>query len=215
MRAFAAALLAFTSSGAAAQSSMMADVIGQTVAGMNSGWTEDCMSLEKAEKPKSVERFKSEAEPGLRAYLALASTGANPAAVYKRNLSDRWAVDGVPVRDLAAVRDPWAKRVSRLEPVGILLGRSEIVGHGIWRAYAADDRLLGTYEAEMIRKTKGYAIGRLNLWSPGQEARAKPLTPFCGTPGDHQQWAEAKAAAEARKAQRRAEKAAQRKGSQP
>jgi hypothetical protein len=90
----------------------------------------------------------------------------------------------------------------------VTLGRAKVFGHGVWRAFDADGHLLGTYDAELIRKTKGYAGMRLRLWSPGQEAKIWSLTPYCGEPGDHEAWLEAKAAAEAKKAQRRAEAAA-------
>jgi len=206
-----AALLLAAPTGAAAQSSMIADVIGQTIAGMNSGWPESCLSLKDAEKPKAVARFDAEAEPALRAYLALAAAGTDPTPAYKRTWPERWTLDGAETRELAAVRDPWAARVDRLEPVGVILGRGEVFGHAVWRAFAADGSLLGTYQAEMIRKTKGYAIGRLALWSPGAEGRGKPLTPYCAMPGDHEEYLAAKAEAEAKKAARQAEKDARRK----
>lgn len=200
-------MLAGAGGGAQAQG-VMADVIGATVANMNSGWPEACLSLERPEKPKSVARFAAEAEPALRTYLERASARADIASAYKRSRPDRWSIDRVVTTDFAQVRDPWAGRVQRLEPVAVLLGRSEIFGYGVWRAYGADNALLGTYEAETVRKTKGYALSRLKLWSPGQEGNVRPLTPFCAEPGDHETYAKAKAAAEAKKAKRRAEKEA-------
>lgn len=190
-------LLTYMPSGAQAQSSILPDVIGATIGNMSAGWPEKCLSLKQKEKPKAVARFSAEAEPALRVYLAAAGSGADLSPTYKRTWSNRWALDGVVTQDLRAVRDPWASRVERLEAVGLVLGRSEIFGHGIWRAFGADGALLGTYEAEMIRKTKGYAVGRLKLWSPGQEGQARPLTAYCVEPGDHERWAQAKKDAEA------------------
>jgi hypothetical protein len=196
---------------AQAQSSMMADIIGQTVANMSSGWPSGCLSLEWKEDAAAAARFDGEAEPALATYLALAASKADPTPAYKRRLPGPWALDGVPTNDIHAISDPWAARMARLERVGVTLGRGKVFGHGVWRAYDADGHLLGTYDAELIRKTKGYAVMRLRLWSPGQEDKIRSLTPYCGEPGDHEAWLEAKAAAEAKKAQRRAEAAARAK----
>lgn len=189
----------------------LTDTLGQIAGSANSGWPESCLSLKDPEKPKSVARFDADAEPALRAYLALAATGADPTPAYKRTWSDRWTLDGVVTDKLPNVRDPWAARVDRLEPIGIILGRGEVFGHGVWRAYAADGTWLGTYQAEMIRKTKGYAIGRIALWSPGQEGKGKPLTPYCAMPGDTEDYLKAKAEADAKKSARQAEKEARTK----
>lgn len=196
---------------AQAQSAIQAaipDTIAFMMGQMGSGWPEPCLALKWQEKPKSAARFAADAEPGLRDYLALAARGQDLTPVYKREFPDRWQLDGATTQDLLAVRDPWAAKVSRLEPVGIMLGRGEVNGHGVWRAYDGEGALLGTYDALMIRKAKGYAIGWVRLWSPGQEAKIASLTPFCGDPGDHEAYVEAKAKAEAEKAKRKAERAA-------
>jgi hypothetical protein len=186
--------------GAAAQS-IIPSLIGQTIAssaGRGSGGpSESCLALQTPEKPEAVARFGAEAEPALRAYLALAAAGDDPSPAYKGDLKRRWKLDRRVTRELPDVRDPWAARVDRLEPVGVLLGRNPKFGHGIWRAYAADGTWLGTYQAELVRKTRGYAIRRLNLWSPGMEDKGQPLQPFCETPGDHEWYLETKGHAEA------------------
>lgn len=176
--------------------------------GFNNGWPKGCLALEWPEKPKSVARFDAESTPGFQAYLDLASKGLNPAPVYKRVFHDRWQLDGVTTPELANVRDPWASRIAKVERVGFVLGRGEVRGYAIWRTYAADGSLLGTYDADMVRKTKGYAIGAIHLWSPGKESMARPLNPFCIEPGDHEQYTAAKAAQEAEKARKKAEKEA-------
>lgn len=190
------------------QSSFMADVIGNTIANMSSGWPKDCLALEWKEDAAAVARFDREAEPALQAYLALAAARADVTPAYKTRLPGPWALDGVPNNKIGTISDPWAGKVARLEKVGVTLGRGKVFGHGVWRAFDADGHLLGTYDAELIRKTKGYAVMRLRLWSPGQEDKIRSLTPYCGEPGDHEAWLEARAAAEAKKAQRRAEAAA-------
>ena len=201
-------VLSAQSSAVLAQSSFMADVIGQAVANSGSGLPRACLALTQPENPVAVARFAAEAEPALRAYLALAATAADPSPSYKRRLADPWALDGVAAKDLRTISDPWAGKVARLEQVGLILGRYELFGHGVWRAYDASDTLLGVYDAELIRKSKGYAVTRLALWSPGSADKAKPLNPYCAEPGDHEDWVKAEAEREARKAKRRAERAA-------
>lgn len=93
-------MLAGAGGGAQAQG-VMADVIGATVANMNSGWPEACLSLERPEKPKSVARLAAEAEPALRTYLERASARADIASAYKRSRPDRWSIDGVVTTDFA------------------------------------------------------------------------------------------------------------------
>ncbi|MDB5584754.1 MAG: hypothetical protein JWR80_9930 [Bradyrhizobium sp.] len=193
---------------AQAQSSFMADVIGQTIGSMNSGWPSGWLSLEWKEDAAAAARFDGEAEPALKAYLTLTASKADPTPAYKRRSPGPWALDGLLNNDIHTISDPWAGKVARLERVGVTLGRAKVFGHGVWRAFDADGHLLGTYDAELIRKTKGYAVMRLRLWSPGQEAKIWSLTPYCGEPGDHEAWLEARVAAEAKKAQRRAEAAA-------
>ncbi len=206
--AVAAGTVMLSAPSAQAQSSMMADIIGQTIASMNSGWPSGCVSLEWKEDATAAARFDGEAEPALKTYLALAAVKADPTPAYKTRLPGPWELDGVPTHELRAIADPWAGRVARLERVGVTLGRAKVFGHGVWRAFDADGHLLGTYDAELIRKSRGYAVMRLRLWSPGQEGKVRSLVPYCGEPGDHEAWLEAKAAAEAKKAQRRAEAAA-------
>lgn len=197
--------------GQSAFQAALPDVIGQTVAGAMSGAPAGCLALEWKEKATAVARFAREAEPGLQAYLALATTGTDLGPVYKRKFTDPWSIDGAATQNLLEIRDPWAAKVARLETVGLMLGRSQVYGRGIWRAYDGDGALLGTYDVEMVRKTKGYAIGRLKLWSPGREDQIAPLTPYCDTPGDHEAYVSAVAEIKAEKAARKAEKLAHRR----
>ena len=189
---------------AGAQSSFMADMIGQAVGVAGSGMPEDCLSLERPEKPSDVTRFEAEAEPALTAYLALARAGQDPSPAYKRRMPIAWLIDGTGSSDVRTVRDPWAARVVRLEPVRILLSRSALVGTGIWRAYDANDVLLGTYRAELARKSKGFGVMQLALRSPSSTIPEVPLTPYCYRPGDHEEYLKGKEEAAARKAARRA-----------
>lgn len=210
----AAGVAALLPAGAAAQynASFMADVIGQAVANsMNAGIPENCLKLEWEPTAEQAARFTAEAEPALRAYLAIAAKDGDLTPAYTNRKRDRlWAIDGTRTEDFAAIRDPWAARVDRIELVGLRLGGMKVRGRGQWRAYAADGRLIGTYDGLFRRKTKGFEVSSLDLWSPGKEGDAKPLAGFCYTPGDHEEWAEAKAKADADRAERRAKKAAER-----
>ncbi len=169
--------------------------------------SQQCLLLKEARNPVLAARFRNEAEPALRLYLALAATSTNVMAAYKRPWGDAWSIDSVSNHDLKMVHDPWAAKITRLELVGAVAGQEEdgLYGHALWRAYGANNDLLGTYEMLGVRKTSGYALNQLALWSPGHEGHAKPLTPFCGVPGDHEASLAAKAEAEQKKAQRRAQ----------
>lgn len=206
--------IALLPSGAAAQynAGFMADVIGQAVANsMNRGLPEKCLKLEWEPTAEQAARFTAEAEPSLRAYLALAATGADFTPAFTSRKRDRsWTIDDMTTTDLSVIRDPWAARVDRIELVGLRLGGAKVRGRGQWRAFAADGSLLGTYDGLFRRKTKGFEVSSLSLWRPGEESKAEPISGFCYTPGDHEEWAEATTFAAAQKAERRAAKAAAR-----
>lgn len=118
---------------ALAQSSFMADVIGQTVAGMNSGWPSGCLALDWKEDPAADARFQREAEPALSAYLALAAGKADLAPAYKRRLPGPWAIDDVPTNDIHAISDPWATGSLDSKRSAWCLGaqRSSAMGFGV------------------------------------------------------------------------------------
>ncbi|MCW0198562.1 hypothetical protein [Sphingopyxis sp.] len=209
----AAAAGALLPSSATAQynAGFMADVIGQAVARSNRGIPENCLNLTWVPNDKQTARFNAEAEPALRAYLALAAVNADLKPVYTSRKQDRsWSIDGAKITELMDIRDPWAARVDRIELIGLRLGGYEVRGRGQWRAYAADGSLLGIYDGLFRRKSKGFEISSLDLWTPGEESKAKPLSGFCYTPGDHEEWVEATAKAKAAKAERQAAKAAAR-----
>lgn len=168
---------------------MIPDIIGQVVASsMNRTAQPECLTLETENKPRHIERFDEGAEIGMANYLALAAQAADLGPAYRRNWDEPWSLDGDVVEDRDDIRDPWAARVDRLEPVGKELGRFLVHGRAIWQAYDADGVLLGTYDAEMVRRSGDYAIGRLKLYSPGKLSEAEPLTPYCANPGDHRDY---------------------------
>jgi len=195
-------------SSARPQYSIMPAVIGNTIASMSNGAPKGCLALEWKAKPEAIARFEAEADPAINAYLALASKGVDPTPAYKRRFPGPWQLDGDIPPDLHLIKDPWAPRIARLERTGIMLGLDEVFGHAVWRAYDAAGNLLGTYDADLIRKTKGYAVSRLELWSPGHEAQVRPMSPFCDQVGDHEEWLAYRKAAADKKAKREAARAA-------
>lgn len=195
-------------SSARPQYSIMPAVIGNTIASMSNGAPKGCLALEWKAKPEAIARFEAEADPAINAYLALASKGVDPTPAYKRRFPGPWQLDGDIPPDLHLIKDPWAPRIARLERTGIMLGLDEVFGHAVWRAYDAAGNLLGTYDADLIRKTKGYAVSRLELWSPGHEAQVRPVSPFCDQVGDHEEWLAYRKAAADKQAKREAARAA-------
>lgn len=190
-----------------AQADAQADAAAIGIMLGQQGMNEKCLALEWMPGPKAIDRFNREAEPALRAYLDLATTNADPTPSFKGSRPYlRWMLDGEQVADIATIRDPWAVHVDRLEQVELTLGRAGNYGRGVWCAYAADGAFLGTYYVRLARKTKGYGVNWVDLWSPGMEHQAKPLTPFCAWPGDHEDWLEAKDRAQREKEARRAKR---------
>jgi hypothetical protein len=196
---------------ALAQSSFMADVIGQAVANsMNQGIPAGCLDGSWTASDKQSARFDERRDAAIQAYLDLAKSGASVLPAFtNRKFDQKWTLDGVDA-PLAAVRDPWAARVARLEPAGHKLGNMAVRGRALYTARAADGSALGTYDVLFRRTTKGYEVSSLQLFSPAAAARPIPLTRFCYTPGDSEIFAEATAKAEAEKTARKAAKAARR-----
>jgi hypothetical protein len=190
--------------GPAVAQGIIPDVIGATIANMNQGIPERCLDGFWEPTPEQAARFTAEAEPALRAYLALAAAGADLSPAFTdRRYDRRWTLDGA-APDFAAVRDPWAARVARLELVGLRLGGMKVRGRGLWRAFAADGTALGVYDALFRRKTHGFEVSSLDLFSPGAAKPPLALTGFCYTPGDTEGFREARAQREAERAARRA-----------
>lgn len=196
--------------GPAVAQGIIPDVIASTIANMNQGMPEACLDGSWEPTPEQAARFTAEAEPALRNYLELAAAGADLSPAFTHRRSDRrWAIDGEQ-SDFAAVRDPWAARVARLELVGLRLGGTKVRGRGLWRAFAADGTELGIYDGLFRRKTRGFAVSSLDLFSAGAVKQPAALTGFCYTPGDTEQFREARAEREAERAARRAAREAER-----
>ena len=202
--------LAAVWAGPAAAQGIMPDVIASTIANMNQGIPERCLDGFWEPTATQAARFTAEAEPALRAYLALAAADADLSPAFtNRRFDRRWTIDG-ETPDFAAVRDPWAARVARLELVGLRLGGMKVRGRGLWRAFAADGAELGLYDGLFRRKTRGFEVSALDLYSPGAAKRPAPITGFCYTPGDTEEFRTARAEREAERAARRAAREAER-----
>lgn len=175
---------------------------------MGSGSPPDCLALKWTSSQKALDRFNAEAEPAFLAYLAVAKEKGDPTPTYKGHRPwMRWQLDGEATTDLSSIQDPWAARIDRLELIDITLGREAVYGRGVWKAYDAHGVLLGTYYVRLSRKTKGYGVNWVDLWSPGQEDKAPPISPFCAVPGDHEEYIAAVEEQERKRAERRAARA--------
>jgi hypothetical protein len=185
------------------------DVIASTIANMNQGMPEWCLDGSREPNAQQAARFTAEAEPSLRAYLALASAGADLSPAFVSGGERHLAIDGA-AQDVPTGRDPWAARVARLELVGLRLGAMRVRGRGLWRAFAADGTELGTYDGLFRRKSRGFAVSSLDLYSTGAVKQPAALGGFCYTPGDAEAFLEARAQREAERAARRAAREAER-----
>lgn len=161
------------------------DVLGQVAAQGSQGWPVYCLALNDEPSEKAEARFDEGAELGMERYLSVASAGGDIGEAYKRNWSDPWSLDGEITEDRSTVSDPWASSVARIERIGTMLGQSRVFGRAIWNAFDSEGDLLGTYDAELIRRSQDYAIGRMRLFSPGKLGEAEALTPYCASPGDN------------------------------
>jgi hypothetical protein len=189
---------------------LIPSVISATIANMNQGMPEACLDGSWEPTAEQAARFTAEAEPALRAYLALAAAGADLRPAFTGRRADRrWRIDGEEP-DFAAVRDPWAARVARLELVGLRLGGAKVRGRALWRAFAADGAELGSYDGLFRRKTHGFEVSSLDLFTAGAGKEPAALTGFCYTPGDTEAFLEARAEREAERATRRAAREAER-----
>lgn len=207
---FIAPALALAAPAPAQAQGVIPDVISSTVANMNRGLPERCLDGRMEPDAAESARFTAEAEPALRAYLALAAAGSDPTPAFTSRRNERsWALDAEPL-DLATGRDPWAARIARLELVGLRLGGWKVHGRGLWRAFAADGTELGLYDGYFRAHREGFRVSALDLFSPGGDKQPTPIAGFCDVPGDTEQFREARAAREEHRAARRAEREAAR-----
>jgi hypothetical protein len=208
--------LALGAAPATAQSSFMADVIGQAVAGYGGGGTPDkCYDGGWQPKPKDLSSGPGRVESAIHNYLLVAAAGTDlkPAFTGGKHLW-YWKMDGAE-QDVRAARDPWASRVIRVEPIGFAASNQGGQFRAIWKAFAADGTVLGIYDGWLQRWDGGTArLIHLDLYSPGAAKQPDELVPFCFIPGDVAKWKEAKAKREAEKAAKRAAKEAAKAGGQ-
>jgi hypothetical protein len=196
---------------AAAQADFTATMIGIVIGNMQSGMPAACLLGRWTPTPEKSAKAEADAEPALRRYLDLISSGSfDVSKAFTNRKADRsWALDGTK-GDLAAISDPWAKRIATLRLKGHILGGEGVRSRAIWEAVAADGTVLGTYDAVLRRTSKGRELSSLDLYSQGSPAAtsAKPLVDFCYDPGDIEAYKEAVARNEAERAAKRAAKQA-------
>jgi len=180
---------------AAAQSTFIPSVIGQTVGGMNSSAPVACYDGRWAAKPKNVDKGVARAEDLIQRYRQLATAGPDVKKLFI-NSQARWQLDGQRqiVRNL---HDPWIARTAKLERVALTVGNGGRYYHVQWRALAADGSLIGLYDA--LLNSTGTQFTWLDLYSPAAAGKPASNTPFCNEPGDVEAWQAAKAKREAEK----------------
>ena len=206
----ASALASAVMATSAVAQGVMTDAIMTTAANASRGPSERCLDGLGEPTPQQAARFTSEAEPAFRRYLELAAAGMDLSPAFtNRSFDRRWAIDGEE-HDFAIVRDPWAAQVARLELIGLRLGGMRVRGRALWRAFAADGTELGIYDGLFRRRTRGFEVSSLDLFSPGFAKPPLALTGFCYTPGDTEAFREARAQREAERAARRAAREAER-----
>ena len=146
-----------------------------------------CFDGRWSPKPKDIERAQARSEQAINRYLRLASSGSDVSGAFMGAIAGKkqrhWYLDGVEV-DTKIAKDPWAARVVRVEPIGMVVGNWPIKYRAQWRALAADGSTLGIYDGFMQTTIRGAQIYDLKLYSPGSTARPEPMTPFCNVPGD-------------------------------
>jgi hypothetical protein len=205
----AALVLAALPAGPTSAQGVITDAIGQAMGNMSAGMSESCLDGSDEPTVDQAARFTREAEPAMRAYLALAATGADVSPSFVHRNEIRWTIDGAAI-EIRTGRDPWAGRVARLELIGLRLGGFKVRGRGQWRAFAADGTGLGVYDGLFRRRSRGFELTWLDLYSAGAARQAPALAPFCYTPGDAEEYREAGARRTAARAARRAVRDAER-----
>jgi len=201
----AVALAALAAAPAVSQSSFMADVIGQAVAGYGSGRPNACYDGRWTPSAESIAKGPERVEAAMANYRQVASIGTDLRKVIGSEGVRRWQIDGQQ-QDVRAVRDPFLPKIARLERLFITSGNENAYYRVQWRAYAADETEIGIYDALMFWRSKKFMS--LDLYTPQATDMPVANTPFCETPGDVEAWQEAKAKREAEKAAKRAAKAA-------
>lgn len=206
---FASLIAAAWSTPLGAQSSFMADMIGQAVMNSSGGGNpKACYDGRMQAKPKQLAAADGLVDAAFADYLKLAASSTDTSRIFVSNRKMRhWLVDGQE-QDVRAMRDPIAGRIARVERSGLVTSNRGLEFHAAWRALAADGSTLGTYDAWLVTWGKqGARFFSLDLTLAGSTAAARPLVPFCYKPGDIQEWSDAVAKREADKAARRAARA--------
>lgn len=205
MRTFhlaAAAALATATAPAASQSSMINDVIAQTVAGYgNRERPNGCYNGRWTPSAESIQKGPDRVESTMANYRQIASTGTDVRKAVGSEGTRRWQIDG-EVKDARSVADPFLPRAARLERLFVRPGNENAFYRIQWQALAADGSEIGIYDGVMFWRSKKFMT--LDLYTPGAKVRPVPDTPFCQIPGDVELWQEAESTKDAKKAARKA-----------
>jgi len=205
----AGSLLAATPAAAPAQSSMIPDLIAQTImAGRSSQiWSDKCFDGRWQASAEHLAKGPERVEAVMANYRALAAAGTDLRGAIGSEGARDWRLDGVshPVKD---VHDPFLARTARLERLFIRSSNGNRYYRVQWRALAADGSEVGIYDGLLWGLSPKFMT--LSLYTPGSKERPPENVPFCQFPKDVAQWQQARADRDAQKAQRAAEAAARR-----
>jgi hypothetical protein len=155
--------------------------------------------------PARLQKLIPYADQAIDKYLGLARNSVKLDKMFTGPAQRRLMfIDGVQV-DPKTATDPWATRVTKVEPIGYVQSNEDFNMHAQWRALDANGTLLGTYDAFIRIGVGGYHIRQIKLISAGSTAQADTLESFCMDPGDIEKWQEKKAKRDAEKAAQRAQ----------
>lgn len=211
--ALAALMLLPAASAAGAQSMLIPDVIGATVANMTaaSGALKACLQGKTPARPEAVAEARAGAEAAMLAYVA-AAAGSSPAdagAVFTAKAKLRSWRRGDKEGIVTALEDPLARAIDG--GGAELIGPTDFIRSGdgagalaSWRVAAPGEAPLGYYRAALRRESKRWKLTRLELVEP--PAEPDPIAYYCSTPGDSEAYAKAVAERDAKRERKRAER---------
>ena len=174
---------------AAAQSSFMADVIGQAVANSSAqAQMAQCVGGTTSLSEKEAREADEPVEALMAKYWATVSASENAMidGFYHPFGKAIWASGGSEIRARTpkGITDPYARGAGNVlveKPVVIVRGRSGQNARGIWEVRSSAGGHVGYYLADFLR-SPNWRLLRLELLPA--EAPAPEVRPFCAEPGD-------------------------------
>jgi hypothetical protein len=163
---------------------MIADVIGQTIANMNSGVNYCITGLVPPEK--EIAEARDPAPATMQGYFDAARLGQSRSKWFKLNKKTKWQI-GTTVAGMTtldAQTDPLAVAGNRLDPAPLRFYRagSYQTALGQWAVLDSAGGVVGAYTAMFEREKGLWKIKELTLSRSGETLI--PAAQYCTTPGD-------------------------------